>query len=154
LAAAASTSTELPTGGKGGPSETETAGAGDNQNQGPGAGVVINGPIRDAGELRALAGNPNPIYPARDRLRRNEGTAVVLGQVAADGRVSRVVLEKSSGSKDMDLESAKAFKNWRFQSGQAGWVRKPFQFRLVGQAKEVPAPLGEVLQRKSGALGK
>lgn len=121
---------------------------------GQGAGLVINGPIRDAGELRALPGNPNPVYPARDRLKRKEGTAVVLGQIQPDGRVGRVVLEKSSGSKEMDLESAKAFKNWRFQAGQAGWVRKPFQFRLVGNAKEVPAPLGEVLKRQSGALGK
>lgn len=121
---------------------------------GPGAGLVINGPIRDAGELRALPGNPNPVYPARDRLKRKEGTAVILGQIQPDGRVGRVVLEKSSGSKEIDLESAKAFKSWRFQAGQAGWVRKPFQFRLVGNAKEVPAPLGEVLKRQSGALGK
>ncbi len=131
----------------------KSAGVGEN-GQGNGAGLVINGPIRDAGELRALPGNPNPVYPARDRLKRKEGTAVVLGQIQPDGRVGRVVLEKSSGSKEMDLESAKAFKGWRFQAGQAGWVRKPFQFRLVGNAKEVPAQLGEVLKRQSGALGK
>jgi TonB family protein len=131
-------------------SESENPGIG----AGSGVGDLVNGPIRDAGELRALPGNPNPIYPARDRLRRKEGVAVILGQITADGRVGRVVLEKSSGSKEMDLESAKAFRSWRFQAGQAGWVRKPFQFRLVGQAKEVPSPLGGVLKRNSDALGK
>lgn len=142
-------------GGRGGSATQAEPAPGRGENgAGQGAGLVINGPIRDAGELRALPGNPNPVYPARDRLKRKEGTAVVLGQIQPDGRVSRVVLEKSSGSKEMDLESAKAFKNWRFQAGQAGWVRKPFQFRLVGNAKEVPAPLGEVLKRQSGALGK
>lgn len=142
-------------GGRGGSaSQSEPATGIGESGSGPGAGLVINGPIRDAGELRALPGNPNPVYPARDRLKRKEGTAVILGQIQPDGRVGRVVLEKSSGSKEMDLESAKAFKSWRFQAGQAGWVRKPFQFRLVGNAKEVPAPLGEVLKRQSGALGK
>ncbi len=142
-------------GGRGGSaSQSEPATGIGESGSGPGAGLVINGPIRDAGELRALSGNPNPVYPARDRLKRKEGTAVILGQIQPDGRVGRVVLEKSSGSKEMDLESAKAFKSWRFQAGQAGWVRKPFQFRLVGNAKEVPAPLGEVLKRQSGALGK
>lgn len=142
-------------GGRGGSaSQSEPATGIGESGSGPGAGLVINGPIRDAGELRALPGNPNPVYPARDRLKRKEGTAVILGQIQPDGRVGRVVLEKSSGSKEIDLESAKAFKSWRFQAGQAGWVRKPFQFRLVGNAKEVPAPLGEVLKRQSGALGK
>lgn len=142
-------------GGRGGSaSQSEPATGIGESGSGPGAGLVINGPIRDAGEMRALPGNPNPVYPARDRLKRKEGTAVILGQIQPDGRVGRVVLEKSSGSKEMDLESAKAFKSWRFQAGQAGWVRKPFQFRLVGNAKEVPAPLGEVLKRQSGALGK
>lgn len=114
---------------------------------GTGSGTVIAGPIRDASELIALPGNPNPVYPARDRFNRKEGTTFVLGRVMPDGRIGQVVLEKSSGSPSMDAESAKAFRNWRFQSGQQGWVRKPFQFRLVGEAKEVPAPLGKQLKR-------
>lgn len=109
--------------------------------------TAVAGPIRDASELKAFPGNPNPVYPARDRLAHKEGTTVVLGRVAADGRVSDVRIERSSGSADMDAASAQAFRSWRFQGGQPGWVRKPFQFRLVGDAKEVPAPLGKTLQR-------
>lgn len=116
--------------------------------EGSGSGAVIAGPIRDASELKALPGNPNPVYPPRDRLNRKQGTAFVLGRVMPDGRIGQVVLEKSSGSPSMDAESAKAFRNWRFQPGQQGWVRKPFQFRLVGEAKEVPAQLGKTLKRQ------
>lgn len=111
------------------------------------AGGVI-GPIRDASDLKALPGNPNPVYPARDRLSRKEGTAVILGHVSPDGRITEMKLEKSSGSQAMDSASLQAFRSWRFQAGQQGWVRKPFQFRLVGEATEVPAnPLGKGLKR-------
>lgn len=131
-----------------------SSGSGQDQNQdangkegdGTSAGAIA-GPIRDASELKALPGNPNPVYPARDRLAHKEGTAVVLGRVSADGRVTEVSVERSSGSANMDSASLQAFRSWRFQGGQQGWVRKPFQFRLVGDAKEVPAPLGKSLQR-------
>lgn len=132
-------------------SDEETAGKGQgsqsgkaNQGTGTGAGTAI-GPIRDASELRALPGNPNPVYPVRDRLARKEGTTIILGRVTPDGRVSDLTVQKSSGSQEMDAASIQAFRSWRFQAGQQGWVRKPFQFRLVGAAKEVPAPLGKSL---------
>jgi periplasmic protein TonB len=117
-------------------------GQGQSGNQG-----AFAGPIRDASELKALSGNPNPVYPARDRLARKEGTAVILGRVSPEGRVVEATLEKSSGSANMDAASIQAFRGWRFQAGQQGWVRKPFQFRLVGDAREVPAPLGKGLRR-------
>ncbi len=129
-----------------GSNQGETGSA--NESKGTGSGTIISGPIRDASELKALPGNPNPAYPERDRFNRKQGTSVVLGRVMADGRIGQVVLEKSSGSPTMDSESAKTFRNWRFQPGQQGWVRKPFQFRLVGEAKEVPAPLGKQLKRR------
>ncbi len=134
------------TGGQGG-TATNAGDTGDaNEGRGESSGAVA-GPIRDASELKALPGNPNPVYPARDRLARKEGTSVILGRVSADGRVSEVTVERSSGSAQMDSASAQAFRSWRFQGGQQGWVRKPFQFKLVGDAKEVPAPLGKTLKR-------
>ncbi|CAN5725223.1 hypothetical protein BH10BDE1_BH10BDE1_29750 [soil metagenome] len=108
---------------------------------------AMTGPIRDASELKALNGNPNPVYPPRDRLAHKEGTAVILGRVSPDGRVVEATIEKSSGSQNMDNASIQAFRGWRFQAGQQGWVRKPFQFRLVGEAKEIAAPLGKGLKR-------
>lgn len=112
-----------------------------------GSGAAITGPIRNSNDLKALRGNPNPVYPARDRLARRQGTTVVLGRISADGRVTDIKLEKSSGSPSMDAASLQAFRSWRYQAGQAGWVRKPFEFRLVGDAMEVPAPLGKGLKR-------
>lgn len=135
-------------------SKSSTAAAnttGDGSGQGDkGQGGTVGamaGPIRDASELKALNGNPNPVYPARDRLAHKEGTAVILGRVSPDGRVVEATIEKSSGSQNMDNASIQAFRGWRFQAGQQGWVRKPFQFRLVGEAKEVAAPLGKGLKR-------
>ncbi len=136
-------------GGTGGQGGTATN-AGDSGEAKEGRGEsngAVAGPIRDASELKALPGNPHPVYPARDRLARKEGTSVVLGRVSADGRVSEVTVERSSGSQNMDSASAQAFRSWRFQGGQPGWVRKPFQFKLVGDAKEIPAPLGKALKR-------
>lgn len=114
---------------------------------GGGSPGAVVGPIRDASDLKALPGNSNPVYPARDRLARKEGTAVILGRVSPDGHVTELKLEKSSGSQMMDAAAVQTFRSWRFQAGQEGWVRKPFQFRLVGDAKEVPAPLGKPMTR-------
>ena len=111
------------------------------------AAAALAGPVRDASELKALPGNPNPVYPARDRLAHKEGTSVIIGTISADGRVTGAQIERSSGSRDMDSASLQAFRSWRFQAGQQGRVRKPFQFRLVGDAKEVPAPLGKQMKR-------
>jgi TonB family protein len=146
--AAGNESAALPSESASGMGNNQTGTGSTNESKGTGSGTVITGPIRDASELKALPGNPNPVYPQRDRLNRKQGTAFVLGRVMPDGRIGQVVLEKSSGSPSMDAESAKAFRNWRFQPGQQGWVRKPFQFRLVGDAKEVPAALGKQLKRQ------
>lgn len=99
--------------------------------------------IRDASELAALPGNPKPSYPAQDRLRKYEGKAVLVGRVGADGRMSQVLVERSSGSKAMDSSAIEAFKRWRYRPGQQSWVRQPFQFRLIGEATEIPARLGQ-----------
>jgi protein TonB len=125
---------------------TQSGQGGNSDTAGGTAGAPI-GPVRDASDLRAIQGNPNPVYPARDRLDRREGTAVILGRVTADGRISELVLEQSSGSREMDNASLQAFSKWRFERGQQGWIRKPFQFRLVGDATEIPSPLGKTLSR-------
>lgn len=123
------------------------AGGGSGQQASAGQGSAVSGPIRNSNDLKALRGNPNPVYPARDRLGRRQGTTVVLGRISPEGRVTDIKLEKSSGSPSMDAASLQAFRNWRYQPGQEGWVRKPFEFRLVGDAMEVPSPLGKGLKR-------
>ena len=57
-----------------------------------------------------------------------------MGQVKRDGSVGEIYLEKSSGSKSLDRASLETFKKWKFDSGQQGFVRKPFEYRLSGDA--------------------
>ncbi len=103
--------------------------------------VPLGVPIRDARSLIAMNGNAKPVYPLPDKLAGRQGTTVLVGSIRADGSVAQVAIEKSSGSRMMDESAAKAFKGWRYQAGQEGFVRLPVQFQLVGDAKEVPARL-------------
>ncbi|HRK06209.1 MAG TPA: TonB family protein [Pseudobdellovibrionaceae bacterium] len=132
-------------------SASTTGESGGAAGQGGGDSRGLKGPItgavgveiRDASELAALPGNPKPSYPAQDRLRKYEGKAVLVGRVGADGRMSQVLVERSSGSTAMDASAIEAFKRWRYRPGQQSWVRQPFQFRLIGEATEIPARLGQ-----------
>ncbi len=109
---------------------------------GAGSTGTANGErIRDVSELIARPGNPRVIYPTPDRMAHREGTSVVIGNVNADGSMGNVYLERSSGSRSMDLAALQTFKKWSFMPGQGGPVRKPFRFQLVGDAQEVPAQL-------------
>ena len=93
--------------------------------------------IHDAGEFKPNPGNPNPKYPEADRISNREGKAVLVGEVKKDGTLSAVFIEQSSGSKTLDRASVEAFKKWRFNAGQEGFVRKPFEFRLRGETAAV-----------------
>ncbi len=104
-------------------------------------GVPQGAEIRDARELSALPGNPKPTYPLQDKIAGKQGTTVLVGLVKSDGTVTNVVVEQSSGSKSMDQSAAQAFAKWRYQPGQSGYIRSPFQFQLAGAAKEIPARL-------------
>lgn len=97
--------------------------------------------IRDANELKAVPGNRAPAYPERDRLMRNQGTAVFVARVLPDGTVTEIQLERSSQSRSLDTSALEAMRKWRFQPGQQGMVRKGFTFSLDGEAEEIPARL-------------
>lgn len=109
---------------------------------GTGAGNGNHLVIVNASQRHPLPGNPLPKYPERDRYLRNQGTAVLIGRVGADGRITNVQIEKSSGSKTMDQEAVTAFRKWRFEPGPEVLVRKSFAFKLSGKEKVVPARLG------------
>jgi protein TonB len=121
--------------------------------QGSGSGSTISGPgaaavtsesdkptvkptvVVEASLRRPLAGNPLPTYPAQDRLRKHQGTAVVLGDVRLDGSIDNIRLDKSSGSREMDNASVSTFRRWKFAPGPEATVRKAFQFNLQGEAQ-------------------
>jgi protein TonB len=56
--------------------------------------------------------------------------------VAADGRVSEVLVHESAGHPDLDSAAAEAVKRWRFEPARRGaeavgvWVLLPVEFRL------------------------
>ncbi len=90
---------------------------------------------RDARTLRQKPGNKSPTYSLKDRLQRNMGEVVVLGYLNKRGFIEKPQVLKNSGSVDMQNSSLKAFSSFRFEEGQEGWVKMPFQFILSGNAE-------------------
>jgi len=121
---------------------TGTGTSAETRTEANGAGRGNQLAIVNASQRRPLPGNPLPKYPERDRYLRHQGTTVLIGRVGADGRVTDVKIEKSSGSKTMDQEAFTAFRRWRFEPGPEVLVRKSFAFTLTGKEKVVPARLG------------
>jgi protein TonB len=71
------------------------------------------GPI-DASTLATLD-SPRPRYPRDALLSGREGELLLRLTIEADGRVSRVLLERSSGHRDLDLEARRhVLTRWRF----------------------------------------
>ena len=85
--------------------------------------------------LRQAAGNIPPDYPTIDRIRRNTGRVIVIGYVNPMGRVSQVRIGESTGTPAMEESSMEAFSDYRFQKGQEGWVKMPYEFILGGTPK-------------------
>lgn len=84
------------------------------------------------------ATNPKPPYPALARRMRVEGLVLLRVLVRADGRVSDVALDATSGSKLLDDSALRTVRDaWRFAPALAGGVavdstvQVPVRFRLV-----------------------
>jgi TonB family protein len=92
--------------------------------------------VRDATDL-VLKKGPNPTYPIDDRANNRQGQAVIVGKVKSDGSMGEVFIERSTGSRSLDNASLDAFKKWKFEAGQEGYVRKPFEFRLKGDSQSI-----------------
>jgi protein TonB len=77
---------------------------------------------------------PPPAYPRLAERRGWTGTVVLLIDVAADGSVTEVRVESSSGYDILDEAAVSAVRGWRFQPGTLGGeaaalvVRKPIRF--------------------------
>lgn len=64
--------------------------------------------------------NPPPEYPAQARRRQQEGTCTLLVDVDADGLVSNVTVQKSSGHALLDSAATRAVSRWRFAPAAFG----------------------------------
>ncbi len=82
------------------------------------------------------ASNPAPGYPALARRKGWEGNVLLLVDVSARGRVSRVSVLQSSGYELLDQAASQAVYRWRFQPASLdnrtipGKVKVPIHFSL------------------------
>ena len=67
-----------------------------------------------------------PSYPYVARLRRYQGRVLLRVLVDRDGRVSRVLVVKSSGHKVLDKAAVSAAKSWRCRPALSGGIRVPY----------------------------
>ena len=85
----------------------------------------------------AYLNNPRPVYPPAAKFRGHQGTVELRVQVGADGGASQVLINRSSGHKELDEAAQDVVKKrWRFVPAKqgdraiAGWVIVPLEFEL------------------------
>jgi len=76
---------------------------------------------------------PRPDYPREARLRHETGRGVLILHVDnRSGRVTSVVIAKSTGHKLLDDAAVHAFSQWRFKPGvlPKGLVKMPIAYTM------------------------
>lgn len=78
------------------------------------------------GNLDAIARsgpwNPAPVYPELARISNMQGIVRIRVKIAADGKVTRAVLESSSGWQVLDDSAMAVVPYWRFEPARRGGV--------------------------------
>jgi TonB family protein len=89
------------------------------------------------GQARPLGGyQVKPRYPESARRAGAQGVTVLKLRILENGRVGEVLVEKSAGHPDLDMEAADAVKKWLFEPARMGkqpvaiWVLLPIKFEL------------------------
>ncbi len=78
-----------------------------------------------------LLSAPRPEYPYDARRRNLQGSGMFILRVRADGTVSRVDVEDSTGSPLLDQTAIAAYSKWRFKPGGVKAVRVPIHFTMA-----------------------
>ena len=73
---------------------------------------------------------PAPAYPRQALRKRQEGTAVLLADVRADGTVEKVHVESSSGFALLDDAALDVLERWRFKPRVTSDGTRPFVARV------------------------
>ena len=89
----------------------------------------VGADVPDTAPVVIPARSPDPEYPARALKRRLSGSVLCRITVAADGRVTRVAVEKSSGHALLDDAALAGIRDWRFRPGTRGG--KPVEMNLL-----------------------
>lgn len=96
------------------------------------AGASLAGPVID----RALLAQAKPAYPEWAKSEAIEGSVSLYFFVRPNGRIKEnIVVEKTSGFEEFDLNAIRALREWKFEPlgrGATGeqWGRITFHFRL------------------------
>jgi TonB family protein len=124
-------SSVLGGGGGTGPSGLGRGAKGDGSGGGAGSGEALSGLARPLGGYQV-----KPRYPESARRAGAQGVTMLRVQVLENGRVGRVLVEQSSGFRDLDLAAMEAVKKWLFQPARRGKdpvsldVMLPVEFEL------------------------
>jgi len=102
----------------------------------PPVAVAVKAPSGPSRAARPAPGNPAPRYPERAVRSGIEGVVTLCVTVSARGKVVKVTIKKSSGSRVLDRAAVRTVTNWRFRPalrlGRAVGARieVPIRFRL------------------------
>lgn len=119
-----------------GPGEGSGTGGGEGSKTGSGGNGDASG--GNAVEAPRILSAPDPVYPESARRRGVEGTVTAGLLIDADGGVTEVWVERSSGDGALDEAALAAVRRWRFaparQNGVPGSARSrvPVVFALHG----------------------
>ncbi|MDM0011255.1 energy transducer TonB [Variovorax sp. J22P168] len=101
------------------------------------AACASNAPVVGPGETAdwkpATPNLPAP-YPSESKMNNEQGTVLLRVLTGADGRPTRVEVQKSSGFVRLDQAAVEAVRRWQFkplpQDGTVTWREVPISFRL------------------------
>jgi periplasmic protein TonB len=102
--------------------------------------VAANATLTPPGFDAKYLNNPPPVYPLAARRVGEQGTVLLRVMVKRDGLPLSVDIEKSSGSRNLDVAARDAVWGWRFVPATLGtdpiesWVLVPVVFRLDGSS--------------------
>ncbi len=78
---------------------------------------------------QALPGNSLPSYPQMALERNWQGVVLVRAEIAGDGAIQNLQLEKSCGYPALDQSAIESVKNWKFTKVKAV-IRVPVRFEI------------------------
>ncbi len=75
-------------------------------------------------------GMPQPHYPPELRLRRITGSGIFTLYIDESGKVADVKIRKSTGHRELDIQSIDALRQYRTKSGPKREIDIPITYRL------------------------
>ena len=66
--------------------------------------------------------NPPPLYQRKSRMNKEQGVALLLIDISADGKPIKLTLKKSSGFRRLDRSALKSVKDWKFKPARLAGI--------------------------------